>query len=119
MRNLFVAALAVLLLAGCATTTRTETRKMYNDVKTVAVGDDVLITTKDGRRLEFRVTAADAKNIQGKGIAVARADVATLKTVSLSTVTTQETSAQPAVQAISTLAIVYGVIVVVAIMAVF
>lgn len=118
MRHLLIAAMA-LLLAACATTTRTETRKVYSEVKTVAVGDDVSVTTRDGRKLEFRVTAADAKTIQGKGISVARADIASLKTYQLSTVTTQETSAAPAAQALSTMAIVWGVICVVAILAVF
>ena len=119
MRQMLPALLAAALLGGCATTTKTETRKAYADVKTVAAGDDVLVTTKDGRRLEFQVTAADAQAIQGKGITVARADVASIKSVTTTSVTTKETSAAPAAQAISTIAIVFGVIAVAAIFAVF
>ena len=110
---------AAVLLAGCATTTKTETRKVYAEATTVAPGDDVRVATKDGRRMDFRVTAADAKKIEGKGISIAREDIASLKTVQTTTVTTEETSAQPAVQAVSTLGIVFGIIAVAGIIAVF
>jgi hypothetical protein len=116
---MLTALLAAALLGGCATTTKTETRKAYADVKTVAVGDDVLVTTKDGRKLEFQVTAADAQAIQGKGISVARSEVASIKSVTTTSVTTKETSAQPAVQAVSTIAIVFGLIAIAGIIAVF
>jgi uncharacterized protein YceK len=120
MRQLLIAlAGAAVLLSGCATTTKTETRKLYTEAKTVAPGDDVRVATKDGRRLDFRVTAADDKKIEGKGVSVARDEIASLKTVQTTTVTTKETSAQPAVQVISTVAIVYGVIVVVALILIF
>jgi hypothetical protein len=119
MRQMLTALLAAVLLGGCATTTKTETRKAYADVKTVAVGDDVRVTTRDGNKLEFRVTAVDAQTIKGKGIAIARADVASIKSVTTTTVTTKETSAQPAVQAVSTLAIVFGIIAIAGIVAVF
>lgn len=119
MKKLIALLSAAVLLAGCSTTTKTETRRVYTETKTAAIGDYVQVITKDGTRLEFRVTAADETQLQGKSVTVARADIASLKTVTTSTVTTKETSAQPAVQAISTVAIVYGVIIVVAILAVF
>jgi hypothetical protein len=119
MRVLIGAVMAALVLSGCTTTTRTETRKIYTAVEDVAVGDDAAITTRDGRRLEFRVTAVDGKTIQGKGISVARAEIATIKSVSLSQVTTRESSAKPLAQAVGTVAIVYGIIVIVALAAVF
>jgi uncharacterized lipoprotein YajG len=120
MRHLLIALLgATVLLGGCATTTRTETRKTYAEAKAVAPGDDVQVTTKDGRKLEFQVTAADANKVEGKGVSVARGEIASIKAVQTTTVTTKETSAQPAVQAVSVLGIVWGVIAVVAILAVF
>jgi len=120
MRHLLIALIgATVLLSGCATTTKTETRRVYADAKTVAVGDQVRVTTKDGNKLDFKVTAVDDKKVEGKGISVARADIAGIKSVQTTTVTTTETSAEPAVQAISVTAIVIGVISIVAILAVF
>jgi hypothetical protein len=119
MRMLIGVVLAALLLSGCTTTTRTETRKIYTEVQSVAIGDDVAITTRDGRRLEFRVIAVDGKAIEGKGISVARADIVSMKTVSQSTVTTRESSAKPLVQVASALVIGYAVIVIVALIAIF
>jgi hypothetical protein len=117
MRYALIAMLgAAVLLGGCATTTKTETRRVYAEAKTVGPGDDVRVMTKDGRKLDFRVTAADEKKVEGKGISVERADIASIKTVQTTTVTTKETSAQPAVQAVSTLGIVFGVICVVALL---
>lgn len=119
--QVLVVLFAAIVLAGCATTTRTETRKMYTETTQVAVGDDVRVTTRDGRALEFRVTAVDAKTIQGKGISVARADVASMKTYTLSTVTTRESTAEPIAHAvgttISTAVIVWGIVCVVALLA--
>ena len=110
---------AAVLLGGCATTTTTETRKAYAETKSVGVGDEVLVTTKDGRKLEFQVTAADARTVQGKGVSVARGDIASIKAVTTTTVTKKESTAQPAVQAVSTLGIVFGIIAVAGIIAVF
>jgi PBP1b-binding outer membrane lipoprotein LpoB len=117
-RSILVLAAAV-LFAGCATTTTTETRKAYAETKAVNVGDEVMVTTKDGRRLEFQVTAADAKAVQGKGVSVAREDIASIKAVTTTTVTKKESTAQPAVQAVSTLGIVFGIIAIAGIIAVF
>ena len=114
-----IAGCAALALAGCATTTRTETRRAYVETQDVNPGDQVKVTTKDGQKHEFRVKSADAKTIKGKNIEVAREDLTSIKTVQTVTVKTEETSAQPAVQAVSTVAIVWGIICVVAIAAVF
>lgn len=119
MRQLSILLAVLFTLTGCATTTRTETTKTYTETKTVRVGDDVQVTTHDGRKLEFRVTAMDAKTLQGRGISVVRADISSVKTIGLATVTTQESSAQPIVEAVSTLSVVMGVVAVVAILAVF
>jgi hypothetical protein len=120
MRYLLTALLgATVLLGGCATTTKTETRRVYMEAKTVAPGDQVRITTKDGTKTDFVVTAADETKIEGKHVSIARADIASIKSVQTTTVTTKETSAQPAVQAISTVAIVWGVIAVVAMILLF
>lgn len=119
MKQLFVGFLALALLAGCATTTRTETRKILTETRTVAAGDTIQATTQDGRKLEFTVTRADNQQIEGKGIVLQRAELVSLKSVTTSTVTTTETSAKPAAQAISTLAVVWGIVCVVAILAVF
>lgn len=120
MRYLLIALLgATVLLGGCATTTRTETRKVYAEVPNVAPGDQVRVRTKDGRKLDFKVTAADETKVEGAGISIARADIESLKAVQSRTVTTTESTAQPAVQALSTLAIVYGVICVVALILIF
>jgi ABC-type amino acid transport substrate-binding protein len=120
MRHLLIALLgATVLLGGCATTTKTETRKVYAEARTVVPGDQVRITTKDGAKTDFVVTAADETKIQGKHVSIARADIASIKSVQTTTVTTKETSAAPAVQAISVTAIVIGVISVVAILALF
>ena len=119
MRQLLIALLGAALLCGCATTTKTETRKVYAEAKTVAPGDQVRVTTKDGSKLDFVVTVADDQKVEGKGVSVARADIASIKSVQTRTVTTQETSAAPMVEAISVTAIVIGVICVVAILAVF
>lgn len=119
MKSLFMGFLAIALLAGCATTTRTETRKILTETRTVVAGDTVQATTKDGRKLEFTVTRADNQQIEGKGIVLQRADLVSLKAVTTSTVTTTETSAKPAVQVISAAAVVWGIVCVVAILAVF
>jgi len=120
MRHLLIAltGAAVLLLSGCATTTRTETRRVYAEAPAVNAGDDVRVRTKDGRKLDFRVTAVDDKKIEGKDISVAREDITSVKTLQTRTVTTTESNPQPVVEAVattvSTLAIVWGVIAVVA-----
>lgn len=122
MRTAFrvLAATALLCLAGCATTTRTETTVVYADKTQVRPADQVQISTKDGRKLEFRVTKTDAKTVYGEGVTVARADIQTMKAATgTKTVQTTESNAQPAAQAIGTLGIVFGVIAVVGILAVF
>lgn len=123
MRSLIqsVLVIAALALSACATTTTTETRRMYVETQSVAPGDDVRVTTNDGRRMDFRVTSADKDTIRGKGVAVNRAELSSLKSIQTSTVTTQESSPQPVVQAVgttlSTAVITVGVIAVVAILA--
>ena len=120
MRNVLIALLgATLLLSGCATTTKTETRRVYAESKTVGVGDQVRVTTKDGNKIDFKVTAVDDNKLEGKGVSVARADIESIKTVQTRTVTTTETSAAPAVEAVSTLAVVMGVIAVVGMILLF
>lgn len=120
MRGIIAALLIAVFAAGCATTTRTETRKVYAPASTVKAGDEVLVLTRSGQKLAFTVTAADERTIQGEGISVQRAQIASLKVLTgTKTVRTVENSAAPAVEAVSTLAIVWGVVCVVAILAIF
>lgn len=114
-----VAGAVALALSGCATTTRTETRRVYAEAPSVAVGDEVRVTTRDGRRLDFRVTEVDEASIKGKGISVARADVASVKVASTHTVTTREVNAEPAAKAVGFLALGYAAIVIVALIVIF
>lgn len=120
MTRLLAIVFLVLSLAACATTTRTETRRTYATAKSAAVGDDVLVTTTDGRRLQFRVTGMNDKTLQGKGVTVQRAEISSLKVATgTTTVTTKETTAEPAAKVAGMAILAYAVIVIVAITAIF
>jgi hypothetical protein len=69
--------LSVLMLC-CVLAACTTLRPIASGVP-IEVGDRVVVTTRDGGRLAFEVTAVDTETIRGADASVARGDITTLE----------------------------------------